>query len=167
MANALTSLRILCGLLLLFFPAFSPWYNTFYLLGGFTDAIDGTVARRLGTETEFGAKLDTVADFVFLSAVIIKLIGALWIPVWLLAWIGIITAIKLSGVILGAIKRRRLVSVHSTINKVCGIATFIVLFFIGWDFPWQAKAVLTIAVCVMATIAAIHEWHIIYSGKAS
>ena len=48
MANILTGIRILCGLLILCFPAFSEWYYCFYLLGGFSDAIDGIVARKTG-----------------------------------------------------------------------------------------------------------------------
>lgn len=35
---------------------------------GFTDMIDGTIARKLGTESEFGSKFDTVADIVFVAA---------------------------------------------------------------------------------------------------
>ena len=62
MADIFTGLRILCGILILFFPAFSGWYYLFYLLGGFTDAIDGTVARKLGEASDFGAKFDTTAD---------------------------------------------------------------------------------------------------------
>ena len=46
MANALTFFRIICGLILLIFTAFSPGFYVFYLLGGFTDMIDGTVARK-------------------------------------------------------------------------------------------------------------------------
>ena len=46
MANALTGIRILCGIIILRFPAFSGCFFLFYLLGGFTDAIDGTVARK-------------------------------------------------------------------------------------------------------------------------
>ena len=81
MANLLTGIRILCGLLILCFPTFSKWYYSFYLIGGFTDAIDGTVARKTGSASDFGSKFDTVADFIFAAAVIIKIIRALHVPV--------------------------------------------------------------------------------------
>ena len=45
MANILTSIRILCGVLLLRFPAFSGAFCALYLLGGLTDALDGAGAR--------------------------------------------------------------------------------------------------------------------------
>ena len=83
MANVLTGIRILCGILILCFPAFSEWFYLFYLLGGFTDAVDGTVARKTGTVSDFGSKFDTVADFIFAVAVVIKISTALYCPVWL------------------------------------------------------------------------------------
>lgn len=46
MANILTATRIACGLLIAVSPAFTDRFYFFYLLGGFTDAIDGAVARR-------------------------------------------------------------------------------------------------------------------------
>jgi Phosphatidylserine synthase len=64
LANFITAIRIICGVVVLFFPAFSNWFYIIYLLGGFTDAIDGTVARKLGQTSVFGARLDTVADIV-------------------------------------------------------------------------------------------------------
>lgn len=166
MANVLTILRILCGLLILICPTFSKWYYFFYLLGGFTDAIDGTVARRLGKATDFGAKLDTAADFVFVAAVIIKIAGAISVPIWLLLWIGTILVIKVSNAILGAIRYHKFVAVHSKMNKICGIAVFVSLLLPGWDCAWQGKAAASILVCMMATAAAIHEGYLICSGKA-
>ena len=65
MANILTSCRILCSIVLLYFPTFSPWFYALYIVSGFTDMIDGTVARKTNTVSEFGTKLDTVADFIF------------------------------------------------------------------------------------------------------
>ena len=95
MANILTEIRIICGLLILVFPAFSGWYYALYILGGITDAIDGTVARKLGKESDFGAKFDTAADFIFAISVVIKLVSALYVPVWLIIWIAIIIVIKI------------------------------------------------------------------------
>lgn len=46
---------------------------------------------------------------------------------------------------------------YSVLNKISGGIVFVVLFFIGWDFAWQVKAVVIIAVCVLATVAAIKE----------
>ena len=157
MANILTSIRIICGLLILIFPAFSKWYFALYLIGGFTDAIDGTVARKMGTASDFGSKFDTVADFIFTVAVVVKIIHALYIPVWLIIWIAIIALIKIGCHLAGYIKYHEFKTVHSILNKICGGIAFIVPLFIGGDYAWQAKAAAVIITCILTSIAAIAE----------
>jgi CDP-diacylglycerol--glycerol-3-phosphate 3-phosphatidyltransferase len=64
-ANTITGSRIICSILLLFIPALSGEFYVAYLLCGFSDMIDGVVARRTNSDSVFGAKFDTVADLVF------------------------------------------------------------------------------------------------------
>lgn len=165
MANILTGIRILCGLLILCFPAFSEWYYCIYLLGGFSDAIDGIVARKTGKVSEFGSKFDTVADFIFTAAVVIKIIGTLHIPLWLLIWIAIIALIKIGCHLAGYIKYHEFRTIHSKLNKVCGGIAFVVPLFIGGNYAWQAKAVAVIIICIFTTIAAIIEGMTILANK--
>ena len=167
MANILTGIRILCGLLLLLFPAFSKWYYVFYLLGGFTDTVDGAVARKRGEATDFGAKFDTAADFVFALAVIGKIAGSVHLPVWLLLWIGLIVLIKTASIAVGAIKYRRFVTVHSVLNKVCGAVVFVLPLLLGGTFAWQVKVAAIISACTLATVAAIREDCLIRSGNVA
>ncbi len=142
---------------MLCFPAFSGWYYCFYLFGGFSDAIDGTVARKTGTVSDFGSKFDTVADFIFTAAVVIKIIGALHIPLWLIIWIVIIALMKIGCHLAGYIKYHEFRTIHSVLNKVCGGIAFIVPLFIGGDYTWQAKAFAVIIICIFCSIAAIAE----------
>ena len=67
-ANILTGFRILGSMLLLFFPVFSEAFYALYLLCGFSDMIDGTIARKTNSVSEFGSKLDTAADLSFVAA---------------------------------------------------------------------------------------------------
>ena len=62
MANVLTICRIVSSIALLIPGTFSPAFFALYAFAGVTDMVDGTVARRTGTESEFGAKLDSIAD---------------------------------------------------------------------------------------------------------
>ena len=82
-ANIITGSRIVFSLSLLFIPLSSAWFYALYLLCGFSDMIDGTVARRTNSASEFGARLDTLSDFVFLSVALIKFVPNFHIPVWL------------------------------------------------------------------------------------
>ncbi len=164
MANILTSVRIICALLILIFPAFSGWYYLFYLLAGITDAVDGTAARLTGTVTAFGAEFDTAADISFALAVIIKIVGSVVFPTWLLIWIGVIAAGKVTNIVIGGIRYHRFVAVHSVLNKVCGIVVFVLPLFIGSDYSRQTKAPIITIACVITSIAAIQETAYIIKG---
>ena len=165
MANILTSIRVICGLLILIFPAFSGLYYALYLAGGVSDAIDGSVARRLGRETSFGAKYDTAADFVFVVAVIVKIVNAVRFPAWLLVWICVIFAVKVANPLVGFVRHRQFITVHSVINKVCGAVCFVLPLLIGSACAWQIKAIAVIFVCVLSSAAAVHESIKIWNGR--
>ena len=96
-ANIITGSRTVLSLPLLFIPLTSAWFYVLYLLCGLSDMIDGTVARKTKNASEFGARLDTLSDFVFMSVALIKFVPHLHIPVWLWIWIGIIAMIKLGN----------------------------------------------------------------------
>ena len=74
MANIITVIRIICSIALLFCQFPTSAFYLVYVTAGITDIIDGTVARRTNTVSEFGAKMDTAADFVFVVACLIKMI---------------------------------------------------------------------------------------------
>ena len=63
-ANLITCIRIMCSIALLFCPVFSAAFYALYIAAGVTAMADGVVARKTGTVSEFGSKLDTAADFI-------------------------------------------------------------------------------------------------------
>lgn len=128
MASVLTSVRVICAFLVLVFPVFSKWFYILYVTGGVTDVIDGVVARRLRKETNFGAKFDAVADFIFAVAVVAKTAGSMSFPAQLLIWISIIFVIKIANVVTGFVKYGSFIAIHSTMNKICGLIVFILLY---------------------------------------
>ena len=160
-ANIITGLRIVLSLPLLFIPLTSAWFYALYLLCGLSDMIDGTVARRTNSASEFGARLDTLSDFVFMSVALIKFVPHLHIPVWLWIWIGVIAVIKLGNVVWGFIRTKKLVSPHTVLNKVTGLLLFLLpvtISFVGLNYALPI-------VCAVATVAAIHEVYFTYSEK--
>lgn len=86
-ANIITGSRIVFSLSILFTPPLSPIFYVLYGAAGLSDMIDGTVARKTNTVSSFGAKLDTIADFILVAVCLIKLLPILDIPVWLWIWI--------------------------------------------------------------------------------
>ena len=87
MANTITLFRIATGIVLLLCQVFSPAFYVFYIAAGLSDMLDGFVARKTDTVSKLGARLDTIADFVFVAVCLIKLLPILHIPAWLNAWI--------------------------------------------------------------------------------
>lgn len=155
MANIITSIRIVCSITLLFFPVFSPTFYVLYIAAGISDMIDGTVARKTGTVSEFGSKLDTVADFVLVVACLIKVLPVINVPAWLIIWIIVIAMIKVINLISGYVMRRELVVLHTAMNKVTGVLLFILpLTFELIDLKYSGAFV-----SAVATFAAIQEGH--------
>ena len=152
-ANIITALRILLSVLLLFLPVWGTGFYIIYLLCGITDMIDGAIARKLGTVSEFGARLDTVADLVFLSVSLVKFLPTISIPRWLWIWIAVIGVVKIGNLIWGYVRIKTLVSLHTVMNKITGL----LLFLLPLTFPIIDLNYSSIAVCVVASLAAIHE----------
>lgn len=147
---------MICSLALLFFPAFSVPFNTLYLLAGFSDMIDGTVARKTGTAGELGAALDTAADILFTVVCLIKLLPVFRIETWMLLWIGGIALVKLFSAGYGMIAQKRFVSVHSTMNRITGAFLFF-LPLISEIIPFRY---VSFAACVLASLAAVQEGYL-------
>ena len=157
MANFITGLRIVFSVVLLFCPALSPAFYALYIAAGVTDMIDGAVARKTGTVSGFGAKLDTTADFVLVVVCLIKLLPVLHVPAWLYIWIAIIAFIKVANILAGYIRQKEFLSVHSIMNKVTGGLLFVFPLTLSFiDLSYSAAVV-----CVVATAAAIQEGYLI------
>ena len=163
MANIITLFRIMYSIAMLFFPTLSTTFYALYIAAGFSDMIDGTVARKTDTVSKFGSQLDTFADILFVVVCLIKLLPVLDIPVWLYIWILVIAFIKVANIAVGYIRQKAFVAVHSMINKVTGCLLFLfplTLTFI--DLRYSA-----VFVCFIATAAAIYEGYLIQAGKTT
>ena len=161
MANAITFFRIAASIVLLFCPMFSPAFYVLYIAAGLSDMLDGFIARKTDTVSRFGAKLDTIADFVLVTVCLIRLLPVLSIPAWLYAWIGIIALIKVVNLISGFAVQKRFVAVHSVMNKAAGAMLFLLPLTVR-VVPLKYSA---IVVCAAATFAAIQEGHFIRTGR--
>ena len=161
MANTITFFRIAASIVLLFCPVFSPAFYVFYIVAGVSDMLDGFVARKTDTDSKLGARLDTMADFVFVVVCLIKLLPVLRIPAWLYAWIGIIALIKAVNIVSGFAVQKRFVAVHSVMNKATGT----LLFLLPLTIPAAPLKYSSIVVCAAASFAAIQEGHFIRTER--
>lgn len=162
-ANIITIVRILCSLALLFFMPLSLPFYALYTAAGLSDIFDGWIARKTNTATEFGAKLDALADIVFAAVVLIMLLPILELPLWMIGWIGVIALIKLVNIVIGFIRQKEFISVHSVMNKVTGGLLFVFPLTLTWNDLRYSAAV----ICAVATTAAVYEGYLIYAGRTA
>lgn len=161
MANIVTGCRILCSIGMLFFPAFSLGFFILYLICGLTDMVDGTIARKTNTASEFGAKLDSTADFIFVAAALLKILPVLAISCWLWLWILGIALVKIANVISGFVREKRFMVEHTILNKMTGFLLFLLpLTVLFIELKYSAAVV-----CFVATFAAIQEGYYIWTGR--
>ena len=161
MANFITGIRIVLSIAILLCPALTAPFYALYIISGFTDMVDGTVARKTNTASEFGAKLDTVADFIFVMACLIKLLPVMTILGWFYIWVAVIFLIKVINVISGFVVRKEFVAVHTLMNKVTGA----LLFILPLTLPVIELRCSAVVVCLVASFAAVQEGHYIRTGK--
>ena len=160
-ANILTGCRIFGSILLMFFPMFSVEFYIIYILCGFSDMIDGTIARKTNSTSKFGSQLDTVADLIFVVVSLFKLLPVIHIPRWLWIWGGVIVVIKISNIIWGYVSKKQFISLHTIMNKVTGLLLFLLPLTISFvELKYTA-----IVVCSVATFSAIQEGCYIRKGR--
>ena len=144
-----------------------PFFAVFFLQGnltaaivtlalsGLSDALDGWVARKTGTVSEFGARLDSAADLFFFGALLVRLLPAHWpvMPGMLRAAVAVVVLVRLAAYAAAALRYRRFVALHTRLNKLTGAAVFLLPYVLlvstGIAYDW--------AVCALALAAALQE----------
>lgn len=160
-ANILTGCRILGSILLLFLPTFSVAFYITYLFCGFSDMIDGTVARHTGSDSKIGSQFDTAADLVFVAVSLVKLLPAVNVPCWLWVWGGVIAMVKIGTILWGCVSKKQLVAVHTVMNKITGLLLFLTPLTLSLvELQYSA-----VAVCSVATISAIQESYYVITDR--
>ena len=156
MPNALSIVRIPLSLSILLVKPFSALFFILYILCGATDALDGFIARRFNAMSALGARLDSVADFVFFGAALYVFLTAMAIPAFLIMWAILIVAVRFMGLGRAFSKYKEWAALHTYAYKLAGFTFFL--------FPFLAAflGVVTagIMLCGIATLATAEEIYI-------
>ncbi len=147
----------MAALAMLRFPAFCFPFWILYCWCGFSDMIDGALARKLGSVSGTGAVIDSMADLVFAICSAIIILPSVDLSLWVWMWIATIGITKLAGIIIGSCRQRELSVPHSITNKLTGILLFCLPFAIV-RFEALIPAVI---VCISATASLFEDFHII------
>lgn len=154
--NIITCIRILGTVLMLFTVPFSDTFFVIYTLSGISDALDGYVARKTNTTSDFGSKLDSVADLLFYAVMACKILPEIKnrLPVEIWQVVAVVVLLRAFSYIFTAIKYGTLMSNHTKLNKLTGFCVFLSPYF----FKFSDYAVyLCIATCIIALAAALDE----------
>lgn len=155
MADTITTMRMAASLFLLFIPLKSIWFLVIYTFAGLTDVLDGWLARKTGRASEFGARLDSVADLLFYSVLLTRLFPVLYQMLPGVIWYAVsgIVLVRLASYVTAAVKYHRFASLHTWINKLTGAAVFL-LPYVLFD---SNIVVYSWAVCIIAFAASAEE----------
>lgn len=124
-----------------------------YLLCGVTDVLDGFLARKLHTESEKGAMLDSAADLIFTVVYAVKILPLLNIPLWIWIWTAIIATAKITSILIASKKAHKLSIEHSFGNKLTGL----LLYFLPLSVCVADVKYTATLVCAVATGTVIIE----------
>ena len=123
--------------------------------------IDGAIARKTNAVSKFGARLDTVSDFVFMLVCAVKILPFLHLPVWIWVVAMLIALVKILNIALVLVRKKKLISIHSVLNKITGLA----LFLLPLTLTFIEAAYSAFTICVLATASVIQEVYFIAKGQ--
>lgn len=126
--NCITLLRMVSTVVMAFLEPLSQIFFVVYTFAGITDVLDGFLARITNTMSKFGAKLDSVADLLFYTVMLLKILPILrkilsW-KIWLA--LGLVLALRLASYAVAAVKEKQFAAKHTILNKITGFAVFCV-----------------------------------------
>lgn len=155
-ANLLTLLRIAGTIAIVALRPFSAPFLWVYALTGLTDVLDGWIARKTHTASDFGARLDSIADLLFYAVMLLRIFPFLWdtLPKGIWYIVAIILFIRISAYIVAAVKYRRFASLHTYLNKLTGMAVFLIPFL----FVTRYAVGYCLTVSVIAAISSLEEF---------
>ena len=163
--NAITMLRMVLSVALLFLLRQTLALMLVYLLCGITDIADGFIARRFKLATAFGAKLDSLADFIFFVVSLFAFFTLVRIenPVLLTTVIALIAIIRAINFAVTKKKFHQWAVMHTLGNKATGV----LLFFSVPICIWQNRVPLWLLLTVgfVGLLSALEELVILLTTK--
>ena len=134
LANLITLIRIFGAISLIFLEPLSLSFFIVYGVCGFSDCIDGLVARKLGISSALGAALDSFSDLLFYGVMAAKIFPTLQRLLTPFQWIiiAVPTGLHLIAYIICMLKFGKFSAIHTYANKVLGALVYAYpFFFIG------------------------------------
>lgn len=160
--NAISLMRIalVVPILLFILDGSFGWALALFWLAGFSDGIDGYLAKRFDWHTRLGALLDPVADKLLVAGMFITLAFTQDIPVWLAAVVITRDVVIVAGAIAYDFLIEPVRGEPTSISKINTVLELLFLLFVlsraGYDWPDQITiTVLGAAILVTVVISGV------------
>lgn len=161
MANVITLIRIGLAISLLFIRKYNSLFLILYSICGFTDILDGYIARKTKTESNFGARLDTIADLLFFVVMFIIMFDIFFKDIVCIILIVIILLIRILSIIIVLKKYNKFAILHTYTNKLTGLLLFFIPYFMNFN-----NANMTVYIIgIIALLSSIEELTINIKSK--
>lgn len=161
-ATIITGIRMLLTFFLLFTIPLTSTFFLLYISCGISDVLDGFIARKTHTTSSTGAILDSLADTFFLIVVVIKIIPVVTLPTWLWSWALIVLLLRLLAYLIGFIRHRQFISLHTYLNKLTGLLLFLSPLF----YLFLTLKTLGLLLISVAVLSACEECLIAFTSKS-
>ena len=147
--NIITASRIIGTAIMAFTKPFSLAFYLIYTFCGLSDIVDGYLARKYKLSSKLGAKLDSIADLLFYSVMLLRIFPVLAdvLPLWIWVAVGTILIMRVISYAVAAIKYRKFAALHTYLNKATGVAVFLV--------PYLIKTPAAVGFCAFVCLIAI------------
>lgn len=152
-ANYVSIARIFLALTLFLVKPLSIAFVAIYLVCGISDVFDGYIARKTGTTSKLGEKLDSIADFIMVVVLMIVIYPIINLTGYIIIWIIIIGIIRALSMMVVFVKYKTFGILHTYGNKITGL----VLFALPISLSFVISNVFMYIICVVASISAIEE----------
>ena len=151
--NCISFSRIIFSLILLFIKPLSLAFYAIYIICGFSDIMDGFIARKTESTSILGVKLDSLADMIMIGVLLFIFYPIVNPSRVVLTWVVLIAIIRFTAMFVAMKKYKTFAMLHTYGNKITGLVLFI--------FPillhYVNATVLLYIICAVASISAIEE----------
>ncbi|GFZ30222.1 CDP-alcohol phosphatidyltransferase [Clostridium zeae] len=159
--NIISILRIFLSIILFTLKPLTLLFLIVYSICGFSDIIDGYIARRTNSTSTFGSILDSLADIIFMSAAVVVFFPIVVMPIKILIWIILIAFIRIASLLIVYFKYHTFAILHTYANKATGLF----LFCCPYLYMFIDITTLGYVACTIASLAAIEELLINITSK--
>ena len=160
--NSISLMRIalVAPILLLILNENFVWALVLFAVAGFSDGVDGYLAKRFDWQTRLGALLDPVADKLLVAGTFITLAYTQDLPVWLAATVILRDVVIVAGAAAYNFLIRPVEGEPTRVSKLNTALEFLLLLFVlsraGFGWPDQISiTVLGAAVLVTVVISGV------------